>query len=140
MTVKNATELVVHIENTLGWTPDTDRMPLWKARAVEAGKLNAAIRKNPKLLTWVNLELAVEYLRRKRQPVKSPVGVTYFVEKALDKAHQEASRPLGELVDEALRAEYSRNDDLTNLWVTRLIRAEGNARAEVYAEWQQERG
>lgn len=135
MTVRNATELVVLIENTLGWTPPDD-VPLWKSRAREAGKINAAIKRNPKLHSLANLELAVEYLRRKRQPVKSPVGVIYAVEKALeDAAAPPVQRPLGELIDSALAWEHEHELPDSAKWIGWLTRASGNARQGVYDEW-----
>lgn len=135
MTVRNATELVVLIENTLGWTPP-DHLPLWKSRSVEAGKINRQVEANPRLYTWHNLELAVEYLRRKRQPVKSPVGVIYAVEKALeDAAAPPVQRPLGELIDSALAWEHEHELPDSAKWIGWLTRASGNARQGVYDEW-----
>lgn len=85
--VRTLTDLVKHIENTLGWcVPWDDPRPLWKVRSIEVGKMKRVIQKNPKLYTMENLLLAVEYLRRKRKPVKAPVGVIYAVEDALREA------------------------------------------------------
>lgn len=92
--IRTMTDLVKHIENTLGWcAPWDDPRPPWKIRAVEVGKLKRVVAKDPKLYTMDNLLLAVEYLRRKREPVKSPVGVVYAVERALKELPSLEARP-----------------------------------------------
>ncbi len=139
MTVKNATEFVVHCENTLGWVPDETK-ELWKARSIQAGRLNKAVKKNPALYTWANLELAVELLRRRRQPIKSPMFVLYVVEEALRLAREEQARPLGELVEEAIAAEYSKPELTSQDWIGQLTRAVGKYRQDAYDEWKAERG
>lgn len=139
MTVKNATEFVVHCENTLGYVPDETK-ELWKARSIQAGRLNKAIKTKPQLYTWANLELAVEYLRRKRQPIKSPLFALYVVEDALRLARQEQDRPLGELIDEALHFERANSALTSHSWVDQLTRAVGKYRQDAYDEWKAERG
>jgi hypothetical protein len=139
MTVKNATEFVVHCENTLGWVPDETK-ELWKARSIQAGRLNKAIKTKPHLYTWANLELAVEYLRRKRQPIKSPMFVLYVVEDALRLASQESARPLADLIDEAIRLERAQPALTSDSWVGQLTRAVGTYRPDAYDEWKAERG
>ncbi len=139
MTVKNATEFVVLCENTLGWVPDETK-ELWKARSIQAGRLNKAIKKNPALYTWPNLELAVELLRRRRQPIKSPMFVLYVVEDALRLARQEQARPLADLVDEAIAFEHSQPALTSHSWIGQLTRAVGKYRQDAYDEWKAERG
>lgn len=138
MTVKNATEFVVLCENTLGYNPDPTK-ELWKARSIMAGRLNKAIKAKPHLYTWENLELAVELLRRQRQPVASPMFVLYKVEEALKAAAAAQIRPLGELIDEAVAAERSLPQPSQD-WIDQLTRAVGKYRKDALDEWQAERG
>ena len=139
MTVKNATEFVLLVENTLGWVPD-ESLELWKARAIMAGRLKKAMAKKPSLYTWENLELAVELLRRQRQPVKSPIFVLYKVEEALKAAVVEQQRPLGDLIDEAIATERSQPSLTSQDWIDQLTRAVGKYRQDAYDEWRAERG
>lgn len=140
MPVKNATEFVILCENTLGYNPDETK-DLWKARAIMAGRLKRAIAQKPTLYTWANLELAVEMLRRQRQPIQSPLFVLYKVEEAL-KAAPEATppKPLAELVEQAVAAERSQPALTSASWVSQLTRAVGKYRQETYDEWRAERG
>ena len=136
--VKNAIEFVQLVENTLGWAPPLDdTTPLFKRRAIEAGKVKSKIAKNPTLYTWHNLELAVEYLRRKRQGVKSPVGVLYKVEQAIAAANAPAPiSSVGEDINRAIEVELSHGKEGSEDWVGRLIRADGPGRREVLDAWQ----
>jgi hypothetical protein len=138
MAVKNATEFVVLCENTLGYNPDPTK-ELWRARSIMAGRLNKAIKAKPLLYTWANLELAVELLRRQRQPVASPMYVLYKVEEALKAAAAAQVRPLGELVDEAIAAERALPEP-DERWVQQLTRAVGKYRQDALDEWRAERG
>ena len=140
MTITNATGLVVLCENRLGWVPDQTK-ELWKARAIQAGRLNKAIAKNPALYTWHNLELAVELLFRQRQPIQSPMFVLYQVEEAVKLAAKQAEpRPLGELIDEAIAVEQAQPSSQQHNWVGQLTRAVGSYRRDAYDEWLAERG
>lgn len=140
--IKNATEFVKMVENTLGWAPPLESTkPLWQVRSIEAGKVNRKIATNPNLYTWHNLELAVEYLRRRRQPVKSPVGVLFKVEAALGEANAPAPiSNLGDEINRAIEVELSHAREGHEEWVGRLIRADGSARRDVLDTWRAERG
>lgn len=141
MTVRNATELVVRVSNTLGWAPPiTDTRPLWKVRSAEAGKLSRAIRKNPELYTWDNLELAVAFMQRKRVTPRTPLAVLSYVEPALAEAYIPDERPLGEKVEEAITWERARELPGWEQWVLRFSRAFGAFREEIYNEWREVRG
>ena len=137
--IRHATDFIIHCENTLGWVPDETK-ELWKARSIQAGRLNKAIAKKPSLYTWENLELAVEFLRRKRQPIKSPMFVLYVVEDALRAAQEAQVRPLGEQIDEAIAAEYSQPELTSMTWVDQLSRSVGQYRQDTLTEWRAERG
>lgn len=138
MTVKNATQLLLLIENQLGWVPqyDDETKPLWKARAIHAGRINKKIKENPKLYTWANLELAVELIRRKREIIRGPLAVFFWVEEALELSNTPAVvRPLDVLITEAERIEHERADDESPTWLRRFSRALGNGRQGVYDDW-----
>jgi len=132
-------DFVIHCENVLGTSYPTNQ-PLWQGRALEAKKLKAKMVKNPQLYTWENLTLAVEYLRRRRQAVASPVVACWYVKPALGEAPTpEPARPLGDLIDEALADEQMQRLHGWQQWVSRLVRAQGDVRQEVYDEWRTER-
>lgn len=125
--VRTLTDLVKHIENTLGWCPSwNDPRPLWKVRAIEVGKLKRVIAKRPDC-TMENLLLAVDYLARHRQPVESPVYVAYAVERALKERGR--ATPRRDLDDELERARASAralpDPDLRRKWERRLAVAQG---------------
>lgn len=133
--VRTATDLVKHIENTLGWLPPDDK-PAWKARQIEAGKINRMMKKD-KRCTIPNLLLAVELLRTRRQEIQSPVGVCYFVEEALKRA-AEVEDQASELNE---RLAHAKAIEGRPEWTRRLERVAGPAAtAEVLAEWEASRG
>jgi hypothetical protein len=138
VTVKNATELVILCENMLGWTPPDDK-PLFKARSIEAGKLNKKIATNPKLYSLANLELALQMSFEEREPITSPVALCWRVERALKKAapveiktdwEQETQRALEWEMAAPVTSERE-------YWVQRLTRVHGtDARKDLLNEWR----
>lgn len=136
--VRTSSDLVRWCENMLGWLPPEDK-PVWKSRSVEAGKLNRK-RKGDRKMTIANLLLAGEYCRAHRIEIKSPVALCFYVEKAMKLAQeQETVSDLAADMTAALTYERALPEpDPT--WVTRLIRAQGDVRAEVLEEWRQARG
>lgn len=136
MTASKPMDIVNLAEQVLGWVPDPTK-PLWKARAIEAAKLKRKMLTNPKLYSWHNLELTVEWCRRHKEEVPSPASLCWRVERAVKEANAPASvRPLGDLVDAALALELGRPHEPGSAeWVTRFIRAQGNARSDVLDAW-----
>lgn len=135
-----AKEVIRACENVLGWVPPRG-MPLSTARTLYAAKLEKAAQEQPGLVTERNLLLAVELCRRERTPIQSPMFLCHRIKDALRlAASPEAERPLGTQVDEALTREGMRADDESSYWRGRLMRASGNARAEVLQEWREARG
>lgn len=138
--VRTNVDFVRHCENTLGIPLDlTSGKPVWKLRQIEAGKLKRKRESNPKLYTIDNLMLTVEWLRQRRQEVKSAASVCWRVEDAL----KTAAEPEPERDDfearyaAAIAAEQVAGD---TAWLGRLTRARGNARSEVLREWEIDRG
>lgn len=131
---RTLTDFVEHVENTLGWVPPvTDKRPLWRCRQVEVVKLGRKIKERPKLYAMDNLLLAVEYCRRNKIELKSPVGVCFLVERALKETHVDEVSDLDAAVDLAISEAWTASRDD---WVRRLSRAVGPARADVVREWQ----
>jgi len=131
------TDIVVACENTLGWVPDPGK-PLWKARSVEAGKLNRAAAKDPKKVTVDNLALAVEFSRKRRRPVTSPLGLIHRIEDALVFARDETVlSDLGQAVQDAVNLELFMDRHDAGIWITRLTRAQGEFRLDVLNEWKE---
>lgn len=135
MAVRTATDVVVLCENILGWVPD-ENMPIWKARAVHAGRLKKAMAKHE--VTLDQLELAIEYCRRRREPVKSPAGLVFKVARALELANEPVvTADLETSVSEAIGWERDHEDHFSLGWITRLTRAIGDYRAEVLKDWRE---
>ena len=140
MTLKNATAVVVLCENLFGCGTDAVEkgVPLHKARAIEAGKLNKAMKRDPRKVTLDNLELAATYCFEKRIPIKSPYGLVYKIEEALAlQATPELTSDLAESVQRALAWEADHHDSSSSAWSERLTRAHGDARASVLADWKE---
>lgn len=142
MTVRNAKQLLLLIENQLGWAPaNPQKQEYWRLMSTHAGRINKKVTENPQLYSWRNLELAVAFLKKRRIAVKSPMLVFYVVPSALELANEsEQPRPLADLIDSAI--EYEMRHELPGFekWCERLVRAFGEARREVYAQWAKARG
>lgn len=145
--VKTHTDLIKVIENELGWAPSwDDPRPMWKIRATEVSKMKAVIKKLEReggkkakgRYTLENLQIAVEYLKRKKEYIKSPVGVVYAVERALEEAAEEMHESDLDLEVEAALKIMRREGDEVN--ARRLTRAQGSARQMVLDEWRASRG
>lgn len=141
--IKNSKEFVELVENTLGWAPPpdkiTDKTPLWKHRMIMAGRVKKKIAEDPRLYTWHNLELTVEYCRRKKIAIQSPLGVFWKVKAAVDTANVTDTGQLEAQINEAIEWELEHQQPEHSEWVGRLVRADGSARADVLALWQRER-
>lgn len=140
--IKNATALVILCENLFGTGTEAVEkgIPTFKARAVEAGKIKAAMRKDPKRVTLANLELAANYCFEKRLQIKTPYGLIHKIDEALQYATApELESDLSVLTQRALMAEAGRSaaDQVSQEWIGRLTRAHGDARADVLREWKE---
>lgn len=127
-------DIVVACENVLGWVPDESK-PLWKARANAAGAVKRAMAKHN--VTLDQLELAIEYCRRKKEAIASPAALVFRVEQALELANEpEPELDVSTDVEAAVQWERDHEDHFSLGWITRLTRAVGNYRAEVLQEWR----
>lgn len=140
--ISNAMELTELIENTLGCPPPNPRnVDPWKARVILAGRIKRQVSKDPKKLTWSNLEAAVSYIRFKQIVINSPMAIFYYVDKALHLvAETEAARPVEDRIDDAISYEHEHHLPGWSRWIDRLVRAVGPARQGALLEWKQERG
>lgn len=142
MAIKNAKEFVELVENQLGWAPPieevTERKPLWKHRIIMAGRVKKVIEKDPNLYTWHNLELAIEFCRRKRIEIKSPMGVLYKVKQAVDASADTKVTDLEAERNAAIEWELAHQRPGHEEWVGRLVRADGSARRDVLELWRSE--
>lgn len=144
--VRTHTDLLKVVENELGWCPAwDDPRPPWKIRATEVSKLKRVIKKmekdNPRLrgeYTIENLLITVEYLKREKEHIKSPVYLAYALERALEWHHD---MRLGDL---EARVEAAKVQVRTHLagaererWLQQLTRARGDALVDLLSEWEQ---
>lgn len=134
------TQVIEACENQLGWvSPFADEFPVWKYRSIEVSRLRKAIDKmeNPSRFTPMNLMLAIELLRRKHETVRSPVGLLYKVDEALERANTPTiAVELVDAIENAVAHEQTLQRPDTDMWVRRLSRARGVHRTDVLAEWR----
>lgn len=127
-----ATDVVVACENTLGWNPTVK--PLRKARNIEAGKINRKLEADPRV-TLEDFMLAIEYCRRKREPVTSPVALYWRIEDAKAMANAPVpSSALSTSIEQAMAWELAQLEPNEH-WIGRLTRAHGPHRDAVLSEW-----
>lgn len=140
---RNATELVNLVENGLGYDPNEaaqeKTIPVWRVKALEAGKLNAAMKRR-KNCTLETLTISYDYCRAEKIAALSPyVLVTMLDQAIIWNRTTEQPRVVGDLGDEvldAMRVEIERGDAETPIWVGRLQRAQGAGRRTALDEWE----
>lgn len=139
MAFKNAKDVVIACENTLGFTHPS-HLPLWKSRSIEAGKLLKAMAKNPRLYTFRNLELTIAWFWRQRKPITSPAALTWFVEDAIENANENVTvANLVERIDRAIAWEMENQLPDSGEWITRLTRSSGDGRSVTLNDWREAR-
>ena len=128
-------DIITGCENQLGWSPPPGA-PLYKSRAAEHRKLSLAMSRHN--YTTHDLKLALAYCKRRRQPVTSPLELTWYITKARELAAAEPSAPgaLDVGVRTAIEWENANPDDISDAWITRLVRSFGPARARTLSEWR----
>lgn len=132
---------VEYVEGALGWAPpETTKTPRWKAILNEASKVKRKQATDPTLYTWQNLALTVEWLRARKEVIKTPTSIFWRVEDALrDSATPVTPKPVLEIsqaVQQAVEAEQARRAPGWQGWVGRLTRAQGAGRQDTYDEWK----
>lgn len=143
---RNATELLELVENRCGWDPFESTkggtVPVWKVKAVEAGKLNRVMGRE-KHVTLESLTLALDYAVEHKRTLTSPYGLVTMVRDAVkwDKAavQPEVVSDLEADIEAAIQQEQQRGDADSAAWLGRFMRAVGPARHLAYQEWRQER-
>jgi hypothetical protein len=137
VTFRTATEVVIACENTLGFTPDTTRYGLDQARRIEAGKLNKKMKADPSI-TFEQLEYALAYSFRKREPVKSPAALCFRIKAALEEAAElEVQKTDLSLLVEAALAWEMAQPVLNEGWIGKLTRSQGDARKDLLTNWKE---
>lgn len=108
-------------------------------RKVAQARLNRMMAKND--LTPDDVRLVIDYAVRHNKLVRTVEGLPYLLPDAqAEKRKDDQARPaqIEQDLADAVMHERSLYGDTS--WVGRLIRAQGNARSKVLAEWRQERG
>jgi hypothetical protein len=140
VTLKSYMDFVVLVENQLGWLPDTDKHPLFKARAIEVAKLKRKIAERPRIYTWPNLVRTVRYCQIKKITVSSPAAVCWKVEAMLKEAGtQQTLSDVAEKVQLAIAWEQQRDLPGKDDWISQLTRTSGDYRKAVLDEWRKAR-
>lgn len=137
--IRTNVDFVRHVENTLGFVLDPDK-PAWRSRSIEAGKLKRKRAKDPEKYSMRNLLLTVEYLRRNKREVKSPAAVCWLVDEALEHVLTDTPSDLDSQIATAIETERTFGGQESEDWIRQLSRTRGPARAEVLADWRQQRG
>lgn len=129
----NFIDLVVEIENRLGWIPPEDGKPAWQHRRIAAGAIKKMAAKDPRTFALPNLMRTVSYMERKRITVKHPAGIMYYVEKANKDRSIETMTDLEQAIQSAVAKERALGDP--SGWADRLSRATGVYRKQTYQEY-----
>lgn len=140
---RNATELLELVENRLGWDPFESTkggtVPVWKVKAVEAGKLNRLMQRDSQM-TLEALTLALDYAVEHKRAVTSPYGLVTFVRDAVkwDRKQEqpEVVTDLEAAIEAAVEYEQAKGDEHSAAWLGRFTRAVGPARHLTYEEWK----
>lgn len=131
---------VLFVENTLGLAIPTTKTARYRTLILEASHLKKKVETNPELYTWENLALTVEWLRRRREHIKSAAGVCFRVEAALkDSGNTHQPAPVVDVAVEIQRAiawEQQNQMPGYQAWIALLTRSAGAGRQEVYNEWE----
>lgn len=136
-------DIVTGCSNHLGWAPELrPGQQYWQAYQLEVAKLRKAIESGRRVprqhATITNLALALEYSRRNRLPVHSPVTLLHRIPDALALAY--TPPPVDDLdtaITRAVQWEKTHDDDQSLRWIHRLVRATGPGRRDVLVDWQQ---
>ena len=129
--IKRATELVQTVENTLGWAPHGVRH-----RKLVVAEVVGKIAERPGVYTWENLAITVEFLRRKRIQVGSPMYLFRRLEEAVEAAYLPPPvSTLAQLVEAAVLHEQATQREDWQHWVGRLTRATGAGRLVAHDAW-----
>jgi hypothetical protein len=136
---QNYMELVAEISNRLGWAPDE---PRWKHERIAAGLIKKKVFTNPAHLTLGNLSTTVRYMQAHHIPLRYPMGIFYYVDKALLEVRTKGpivERPSAAVLatieaDIARAVDYERSFKNSS-WPDRFIRATGIHRRQVLNEW-----
>jgi hypothetical protein len=125
--------ILIDCENALGWVPEGD---LYRARAIHHKILTKAMGKRG--YSDRDLRLALNWCRRKQQPISSPMQLLAYVEDAREHAvDADTHTDLDTEVSDAITWEYANPDEHSGYWITRLNRAAGPVRQLVLVEWHE---
>lgn len=127
-------------ENRLGWIPEighnTGRAAYFKARVAMARRLSGAMAKTGD--STQDLQLALAYCLKKRQPITSPLDLLAYIERARERAAipDLATGDLDQAKAAAIAWEQSIADPESPRWITRLTRAISAGLVETLSEWR----
>lgn len=144
-TPSKALDIVILAENRLGLTLSLENsrgnsIPLWKARMIESKKLTKKMAVNPNLYSFLNLELAIEYCRKKKIDISSTLALCSFVNEALRvSAEKMPTTSIDKSIALALIRESEINDSDSEYWTLRLQRVDEEMKENVYDEWREAR-
>lgn len=132
--------IVEACENQLGWQPPyKSDVPPFRTRALEVHKLRQAMT-NPQfaqMATPKNLALALEFSRRRKLPVHSPVTLLYRIPDALAYADTTpTATSVAQQIAAAIRWEQDVDDADSLRWIHRLTRAVGPGQVDILTDWK----
>jgi hypothetical protein len=131
------TQILAEAEYTLGWIPEGQDLP--KAHRKMHAIMTRALAKRGYTVT--DLELALRYCQRRRQPINHPAELLGMIPLVRELAAAPADEDVvRRRVAEAIVMEQRRADDDTTYWVGRLVNSQGEGRERTLAEWQMKRG
>lgn len=130
-------DIVVGCENYLGFMPKGRADDsLNRLRCLEVYKLKRAMAAHARA-SVETLALALEYSRRRRLSLTSPIALLYRIDDALKLANSPSGvTELEAAITAAIGWERDRDDENSLNWIYRLKRAAGPGRDEVLTEWK----
>lgn len=126
----------------MGWPAPTlrDGRPDHPKRAAFIKRMNTVIAKDPELYTMRNLQLAIEYCRRKQIEIATPTLLFGHVKEALELANTD-NRPTDVEADRQAAIDYevqAQHAD-SDFWIGRLTRAQGPGLFVALTAWRANR-
>lgn len=134
-------KIVELCESQLGFHLDydpNDKNVRVKAKVAWASRVKNRQRENPALYTLDHLVLAIAYCEKERMVGLTPLSIFAFVKSALEKANEPVlTRSIEDVRNEALDWEFETEDEHTEHWSGRLLRAMGPGLLVVLKEWKE---
>lgn len=114
-----------------------ESIPYYKYRMNEIAKLKRVMAKRG--TTVQQLVLCARYCEQHRVPIKHMFKLFDYYQPARREQREQLVTALARAIEQAISQEREHPRDDSDYWIGRLVRAQGDARQEVLAEWRETR-